>query len=321
MKLTLLQLAATGLVLVAAMAAGSVALLRGERWDKRVAARLALAVTPYSQVRAVTEMGRRPEAAPAAGVRLTRGVAGLFGHDPSRSDQLPYPAAAVAVAAILAGVGACALASLLAGPRALLAAPIAAVFASRALFAALAARRAAKLYAQFPDALAMIVRTIRVGTPVAEAIRVVSREAPAPTAAEFGRLSDQVSIGVALEEGLRELAARSGLPEYRFFATALSLQAQTGGPLSETLDSLADVVRKRVALRSRAHALASEARTSTYILAALPVATGGLLAVINPAYIGVLVTESIGNQLLAAAVLMLAVGMGVMRLIISRSLR
>lgn len=321
MKLTLLQLAVTGGVLLAAMAACSVALLRGERREKRVAERLTLAVASHSQVRAVTEMGRRPDVAPAAGTRFLRGVAGLFGYDPARADQLPYPAAAVVAAALVAGAGACALASLLAGSRIMLAAPLAGLLASRALFGLLAARRAAKLYAQFPDALATIVRTIRVGTPVAEAIRVVSREAPAPTAAEFGRLSDQVSIGVALEEGLRELAMRSSLPEYRFFATALALQAQTGGPLAETLENLAEVVRKRVAMRSRAHALAAEARTSTYILAALPVVTGGLLAVINPAYIGVLFTEPTGNKILGGAVLMLVAGMGVMRLIISRSLR
>ena len=113
----------------------------------------------------------------------------------------------------------------------------------------------------------------------------------------------------------------TGLPEYRFFATALALQAQTGGGLSETLDNLAEVIRKRVAMRSRAQALASEAKTSTYILAALPVVTGGLLGVINPTYIGVLFTESAGNKLLGFAIGMLAVGMTVMRLIIAKALK
>ena len=321
MRLTVPELVVLAAVLVVVMTAATILLLRGENWEKRTAARLALAATPHAPAMVVAVMGRKQGEAPSASARLGRSVTGLLGYDPVRADQLPYPAALVLAAAFLAGVGGCMLLSLLAGPQVLLAAPVAGVFASRALFGVFAARRAAKLYVQLPDALSMIVRTIRVGTPVSEALRVVSREAPVPTATEFGRLSDQVAIGTALEDALRELAARSGLPEYRFFATTLSLQAQTGGALSETLDNLADVVRKRVAMRSRAHALASEARTSTYILAALPVATGVLLGVVNPAYIGVLFTDPTGNKLFAAAVAMLSVGMGVMRLIISRALR
>lgn len=167
----------------------------------------------------------------------------------------------------------------------------------------------------------MIVRSVRVGIPVSEAIRTVSREGPEPTAIEFGRLSDQVAIGVALEDALRDVAVRSGLPEYRFFATALALQAQTGGALTEILENLADVIRKRVATRARAHALASEAKTSSYILAALPVVTGLAIGVLNPKYMSLLFTDPMGNKVFAAAIGMLGLGMGVMRLTISRSLR
>ncbi len=108
----------------------------------------------------------------------------------------------------------------------------------------------------------MIVRSVRVGIPVTEGIRTVAREAPRPTAQEFSLLADQIRIGMPIEEALRELATRNQLPEYRFFATALALQNQTGGGLAETLENLGDVIRKRVALKGRAHALASEARTS-----------------------------------------------------------
>ena len=76
------------------------------------------------------------------------------------------------------------------------------------------------------------------------------------------------------------------MPEYRFFATALSLQNQTGGALSETLENLADVIRKRVALAAKGKALASEARTSAMVLAAMPIVTGGGLWALNPGYIG-----------------------------------
>ena len=138
-------------------------------------------------------------------------------------------------------------------------------------------RRRNALYAQFPDALAMIVRAVRVGIPLGEGIRTVAREAASPTRVEFGLLYDRVAIGVTLEDALREMATRNNLQEYRFFTTALALQSQTGGGLSEALEGLADVMRRRLALQSRGNALAAEAKTSIIILASLPFVSGGAL--------------------------------------------
>ena len=73
---------------------------------------------------------------------------------------------------------------------------------------------------------------------------------------------DELSVGVDLETALWSLATRTALPEYRFFVVTIVLQRETGGNLTETLDNLADVIRKRRAVRQRAHALSAEARTS-----------------------------------------------------------
>jgi Flp pilus assembly protein TadB len=129
-----------------------------------------------------------------------------------------------------------------------------------------------------------------------------SREAQTPTREEFSKAADQVSIGLDLENALLEMAERNDLSEYRFFATALALQSQTGGGLTETLETLADTIRKRENARKRGHALASEARTSIYVLAALPIVVGAMLFVINPDYIGLLFTDTGGQKLLGIAV-------------------
>ena len=139
------------------------------------------------------------------------------------------------------------------------------------------------LYAQFPDALAMIVRAVRVGIPLSEGIHTVAREATPPTGPEFGLLYDRVAIGVTLEDALREMAGRNQLAEYRFFATALALQSRTGGGLTEALEGLADVMRRRLALKARGLALAAEAKTSIMILASLPFVSGGALGGVEPA--------------------------------------
>jgi tight adherence protein B len=166
----------------------------------------------------------------------------------------------------------------------------------------------------------MIVRSVRVGIPVLGAINAVAREAQAPTSFEFTRLASQVSVGVPLDEAAIEMGTRNDLAEYRFFATAIGLQAQTGGGLSETLENLADLIRKRLALRERGHALSSEARTSALILGALPVVLGGGLWALNPGYISVLFTTRPGQAILGIALFLLASGGLVMRSIIKRSL-
>jgi tight adherence protein B len=225
------------------------------------------------------------------------------------------PLAAMPVARAAAG-----LAALLGGDLLLLATPVFWFFFCHWAFGWLDTRRIETLFRQFPDALGMVTRAVRVGIPVSEAIRSVARESPSETAAEFQRIADRLSIGLPIDQALAETAHRNGVPEYRFFATALALQNQTGGGLGETLENLAEVIRKRVALKERGYALAAEARTSAGILAVLPFFTVGILAVLSPGYVTMLFTDAGGQRILAAAIGLLLIGVLVMRSMIKRSL-
>jgi tight adherence protein B len=182
-------------------------------------------------------------------------------------------------------------------------------------------RRNAKLLEQFPDALNTIVRCVRVGIPMAEALRTVSRDAQEPTKDEFTILADKVSIGIPLDVALRELAMRIKLTEYQFFATALTLQARSGGGITQTLETLADVIRKRVGLKARGYALTAEARTSAMILSVLPFVAGGGIFVMQRQYIVLLFTTTSGEAVLGAAILLMATGMGIIQYMISNVLK
>ena len=247
-------------------------------------------------------------------------VLNLAGYDPDRKAQYPLPWWVVLIGAAALARGEAALTGFLVGQVSLLQLPIMVFVFSRFYWRHYDKKRQRLLYMQLPDALGTIVRSVRVGIPVTESLRAVARDAPEPTAEEFRRLADQVRIGAALEKALIETATRSGVAEYRFFATAIALQAQTGGGLTETLETLGDVIRKRIALRKRGFALAAEARTSAGLLAALPFITAGALALVSPSYISVLITDPTGQKILAAAFGMLGMGMGVMKLIIRKSL-
>jgi len=314
-----LLLLGVALFALAALAVAALVASRAQRDRRRTAERLERVVNPLSRARPVAGPSiARADTASRRPWNLR--LAGVVGFDPAKAARYPLPWWVVLpTALILARIGA-GLAEGVVGPWALAAVPPGFVVLSRSFFGWAEARYRQRLLVQIPDALAMIVRAVRVGIPVAEAVRAVAQEAQPPTATEFSVLHDQVLIGIPLEQGLRALGERTGLGEYRFFATAIGLQAQTGGGLTEVLENLADVIRKRVALQSRGRALSSEARTSALVLAVLPLATGGMIGVLEPSYMAVLFQTPTGHSLLGVAALSLAIGVLAMRTIIQKTL-
>jgi tight adherence protein B len=306
-----------GLLLMSGAGAGWLWLRLNER-QQALQRRLESVGEPYVRSRPAEgpPITRRRVAEPQP---LVRRLARLFGYDLGGSDEgmrwylvLPVTFVVSIVASELTGA--------LLGGADLLVAPPCWVMLSRTLWGWRREKRLARALAQFPDALAMIVRAVRIGIPVAEAVRIVAREAREPTARSFAELADEVTIGVPLDAALRRMAERTGLAEYRFFATAITLQAQTGGALAETLDNLADVIRRRLALRARGRALSSEARASIAMLAALPVLGGLMMYMLNPGYIGVLFTDPTGRNIFGMAVVSLGAGLLIMRVMMSRVL-
>ena len=301
------------------LAFSGVLVSRAQQQRDRRNVRLTAVVSSHARLaKAETAAFTAPPPSEKKGV--LRSLASLFGFDPEKTALYPIKWWIVLAVALMLALFSRSLTAEFLGSGSMVAVPVVWILLCRNYFGWIENRRRTKLLQQFPDALALIVRAIRVGIPVMEAIRIVSRECASPTAGEFARLVDQVAIGSSLEEGVIELARCSGLPEYRFFATALALQNQTGGTLSDTLENLADVIRKRAALKSRGKALTSEARASAVILAFLPFCTGTTLYLINPPYISLLFTNPSGQSMLGGAAVSLTCGLLLIRAIIKRSL-
>lgn len=316
----LLELATLSSLGLVGLGFSSLLILRLHEADQKLRRRIAAATLPHLPVAKANTVPLFRSVGTSRLTILGRNAGSLIGYEPNRRDQYLLPWWVVLAIAIALARGAAGILAGLIGPLAAAVTPVLAIVICRGFFGWCSARRSRTLFRQMPDALAMIVRSVRVGIPMTEAIRAVGREAREPTAGEFTLLSERMMIGVGLEEALREMADRNDLAEYRFFATALSLQHQTGGGLAETLENLADVIRKRVALRARGYALASEARTSAAVLIALPVFAGVVLWLMNPAYIDKLFTTPQGRKIFGAAVGSLVLGLLVMRGILQRSL-
>jgi tight adherence protein B len=281
--------------------------------------RVAVIVSAYAPAALAPEETRQPWRERAGGSGIASAVLGFLRIEVTRPDLYPTRWWLILVIATIATLLATGFAAFFFGSLAWVALPLDWIILVRWVFGVFLRRRTNLLYGQLPDALAMIVRSVRAGIPVPEALRIVGEEGQWPTSAEFVRLYDEIRVGGSLPDALVRLAQRSSLLEYRFFAVSLALQSQSGGSLTETLENLADVVRKRVALKQRAIALSSEARLTMYVLAALPFLTAGALAVMNLPYILLLVTTSAGKKLLLAGCILLTLGLGSMKFIINRS--
>ncbi len=143
-------------------------------------------------------------------------------------------------------------------------------------------RRRKAFGAQFPDALDMIVRSLRAGHPVPIAIGLVAREMKDPIGSEFGIVGDEITYGSDLESALRNLYFRIGQDDLPLFVTAVGIQASTGGNLGEILDNLSKVIRERFKMRRKVRALASEGRASAIILSSLPLLLMVIIHVVAP---------------------------------------
>jgi len=228
----------------------------------------------------------------------------------------------IAVTLALAVVGAI-LAQRLFGHRTVMfffGGPVLFIVLSRSLFGIFNERRRNKLFEQFPDTLDAVVRSVRVGIPVDQALRNVIRDTQQPTRSEFARLSDFLAIGMPMEDAIQQIATDNKIAEYHFFAAAIALQAKSGGSIAATLETLSGVIRRRVSIKARGFALTSEARTSAGVLTLLPVFATGALIFVSPSYIEKLFFTHEGNKFLAIAVILLLIGQGVMKWMIRGTL-
>jgi pilus assembly protein TadC len=127
----------------------------------------------------------------------------------------------------------------------------------RGLFGWQQRRLANQLFRQLPDTIELVTSTVRSGLPVNEAFRTISHEMPQPTAGQFAFVCSELSLGRPPEEAVEDVYRRTQVAEYRMFAVTLAVQMKSGGSLTETLQTLGDTVRQRVALAARAKALVS----------------------------------------------------------------
>ncbi len=170
------------------------------------------------------------------------------------------------------------------------------------------AKRQKEFAAQLPDALDVIVRSLRAGHPTPVAIGLVAREMPDPIGTEFGIVSDEMTYGKPLPEAVKGLVDRVGLDDLRLLVIAISIQFTTGGNLSDILSNLSNTIRGRALLRARVKALSAEGRMSAIVLSLFPFALFAIINFMSPDYYWSVMHEPVVYYGFAGAIVLMLIG-------------
>lgn len=173
-------------------------------------------------------------------------------------------------------------------------------------------RRLHRFDEQLPDCLDLIARALRAGHAFPSALQMVGAEAAEPVAGEFQTTFEEINYGVSVHDAMLNLARRVPSLDLRYFVVAVLLQRETGGNLAELLDNLSALIRRRFKLLGRIRVLAAEGKLSAYILIGLPFVTAATVYAVNPTFMSLLWTDSVGMRLSAGAMAMMALGAVVM---------
>lgn len=174
-------------------------------------------------------------------------------------------------------------------------------------------RRSNAFLNEFPNALDVMVRSIKSGLPLNDAIRLIAVDGQEPVRAEFKRVIEAQQVGLNIPEACARMINSIPLPEVNFFAIVIAIQAQAGGNLSEALGNLSKVLRERRKMKAKVQALSMEAKASACIIGALPFIVSFMVYMTSPDYMMILFTDPRGHIIMGVSAVWMSIGIWVMR--------
>ena len=178
-------------------------------------------------------------------------------------------------------------------------------------------RRVRRFDAQLTDALQQMSNSLRAGLTFQQAVDQVGRESPAPLRQEFGLFTKEVKLGVPIEEALAGMARRVGSEDFELVATSTNIARQMGGNVAEMFETIAATIRERFRLDGKIEALTSQGKLQGAIVSALPPVIGLAFAWLRPDLIGPMFEGAYGYALVAAVVVLEAIGYLLIRRIVA----
>lgn len=178
-------------------------------------------------------------------------------------------------------------------------------------------RRIAMFEEQFPEALDLLARSLRAGHALTTGIALVAEEMPEPVGPEFRLLYDRQNFGMPFPDALRDFGERIPVLDAKFFTTAVLIQREAGGNLSEVLGNLSSVIRERFRVKRQVRVLSAHGRITGWVLSGLPPALAGAFMVTSPNHMATLVNEPLGRQMIVFALLLQVIGTMIIRKLVN----
>lgn len=178
-------------------------------------------------------------------------------------------------------------------------------------------RRQNKFLNDFADAIDVMVRGLRSGLPLNEAMKIIASETGDPVGPEFTEIVEGQRVGISVDQGMERMTERMPLAEVNFLSIVMTIQSKTGGNLSEALSNLSRVLRDRKKMKAKVRAVSQEAKSSAAIIGSLPFILVGVMTFIKPTYLDILMHTSMGNMLLIGSGIWMTIGVLVMRQMIN----
>jgi tight adherence protein B len=174
-------------------------------------------------------------------------------------------------------------------------------------------RRRNKFLEEFPNALDVMVRSIKSGLPLNDAIRLIAADGREPVKREFQRVVESQKVGLSIPDACARMLQTMPLSEVSFFSIVIAIQSQAGGNLSEALGNLGKVLRERRKMKAKVSALSMEAKASAVIIGALPFIVATLVYLTSPQYMMILFTDPRGHIIMLVSGVWMSIGILVMR--------
>ena len=175
------------------------------------------------------------------------------------------------------------------------------------------AKRQSDFDMQLPDALQLIVNSLRAGFSFNKAMEVAAQATTPPISTDFAGVQREVSLGMSIEDALQGMARRAQSPEFDIVVSAYLIQREVGGNLAVIMEKVAETVRQRLRMRGELRVLTAQGRISGYVVGLLPIAVFGIVVVAAPDYLDPLIKTSMGRAMLIGAVFWQGVGVFMIR--------
>lgn len=174
-------------------------------------------------------------------------------------------------------------------------------------------RRKNKFLDELPNSLDVMVRSIKSGLPLSDAMRLIAAEGQEPVKGEFRKVVEAQTVGLSIPEACQRMYQGFPLQELNFFSIVITIQSQAGGNLSEALSNLSKVLRERRKMKQKIAAVSMEAKASASIIGSLPFIVALLVYLTSPDYIGILFSDPRGHFIMGFSGIWMSIGIIVMR--------